>query len=118
MASTPIWDSFAGMSANVGGVAGSLTTGTTIPTYTGSTAYTFASSGSVTGSYGGTYGEIAAKKIELDGQDLGEVISSINDRLAILVPDLEKLEKYAALKEIYLQYKLLEKLCREDDTDE
>ena len=113
MASTPLWDSFAGMSANVGGVAGSLTTGTSVPSYTGSTAYTYSSS-SVTG----TYGELAAKKIELDGQDLGEVISAINDRLAIILPPSpEKLEKFSALRQAYDEYKLLEKLCREDEDE-
>ena len=39
----------------------------------------------------------------------------INERLAILVPDPAKLEKYAALKKAYEHYKTLEELIVKDD---
>ena len=36
---------------------------------------------------------------------------SINERLLLISPDLEKLEKYAALKNAYDHYKLIEAMC-------
>jgi hypothetical protein len=40
-------------------------------------------------------------------------LTAIEERLAILTPDLQKLEKYSALKQAYDNYKLLETLCKE-----
>lgn len=50
-------------------------------------------------------------KLKVQGVDIGEVLAKIQDRLAILVPDPARLEKYEALKQAYEQYKLLEALC-------
>ena len=47
----------------------------------------------------------------MQGVDIGEVLSKIQDRLAILVPDPARLEKYQALKQAYEEYKILEALC-------
>jgi hypothetical protein len=45
------------------------------------------------------------------GRSLGNLLQSIEDRLAILAePDPVKLEKFAALKKAYDHYKLMEKL--------
>jgi len=53
--------------------------------------------------------------IEWKGRDLGKLIESIEDRLAILTePNPGKLEKFAALKKAYDQYKLMEKLISEE----
>jgi hypothetical protein len=53
--------------------------------------------------------------IEWKGRDLGRLIESIEDRLAILTePNPEKLEKFAALKKAYDHYKLMEQLIGED----
>jgi hypothetical protein len=41
-------------------------------------------------------------------------LAAIEERLAILSPDLQKLEKYSALKQAYDNYKLLETLCKEN----
>jgi hypothetical protein len=41
-------------------------------------------------------------------------LAIIEERLTILVPDPEKLEKYEALKRAYDDYKLLEKLLHEN----
>jgi hypothetical protein len=50
------------------------------------------------------------------GRSLGKLLSSIEDRLAILTePDPVKLEKFAALKKAYDNYKLLERLIGDDD---
>lgn len=53
--------------------------------------------------------------IKWKGRSLGRLLEKIEDRLAILAePDPAKLEKYAALKKAYDQYKLLEKLIGEE----
>ena len=49
--------------------------------------------------------------VKINGQDLGEFMETISKRLAILVPDPEKLEHFEALKKAYEHYKMLEKLC-------
>jgi hypothetical protein len=53
--------------------------------------------------------------IKIGDKSLMETLTKIEDRLAILTPDLKKLEKFAALKKAYEQYKLMEKLCQEDE---
>lgn len=58
-------------------------------------------------------GTVTASDFKIDGVSVKDTINAINDRLAILVPDIAKMEKYAALKAAYEQYKLLEKLCTE-----
>jgi len=53
--------------------------------------------------------------IVMNGKSIGKVLEKIEDRLAILMePSPEKLEKFAALKKAYEQYKLLEKLIGEE----
>ena len=49
--------------------------------------------------------------IKIQGQSLKDFMDSVNDRLAILQPNPDVLEKYDALKEAYDHYKLLEKIC-------
>lgn len=57
---------------------------------------------------------IDSADIVIGGKSLGAVITKIEERLAILDdPTPEKLAKFAALKNAYKQYKLLEKLCFE-----
>jgi hypothetical protein len=54
--------------------------------------------------------------IKWKGRSLGKMLETIEDRLAIIQdPDPEKLAKFAALKKAYDNYKLLEKLCGDDD---
>ena len=50
-------------------------------------------------------------KVKINGQDLGEFMETISKRLAILVPDPDKLEHFEALKKAYNHYKTLEALC-------
>lgn len=61
-----------------------------------------------------TAGAISCNDILISGTSLKDSIEAINKRLSILVPDLNKLEKYAALKAAYDQYKLLEMLINDD----
>lgn len=53
-------------------------------------------------------------KINLD--EMADVVETLKERLLILTPAFEKHEKYPALKEAYDHYKLIEALCKEEDT--
>jgi len=56
----------------------------------------------------GSYPEIVIKR---DGKPdilVGETLEAILDRLAMLSPDFEKMEKYPALREAYENYRLIE----------
>ena len=58
--------------------------------------------------------------IKIKGRSLGEFMSKMEQRMAILVPDPEKLEKFEALKKAYEHYKTMEALCfpeKEEDKD-
>ena len=52
----------------------------------------------------------------INGQSLKDTMQTIQDRLAILVPDPKKLEQFEALKQAYEHYKTLEALCCEQTT--
>jgi hypothetical protein len=61
-----------------------------------------------------------SSKISIDGEDADVLINGksltafmekMEDRLAILQPDLEKLEHFDALKKAYEHYKTLEAMC-------
>lgn len=49
--------------------------------------------------------------IKIDGKSLKTFMDKMEQRLAILVPDPEKLEKFEALKKAYEHYKTMESLC-------
>jgi hypothetical protein len=48
----------------------------------------------------------------INKRDLGEFMEAMSKRLAILVPDPEKLEHFKALQKAYDHYKTLEALCQ------
>jgi hypothetical protein len=50
-------------------------------------------------------------KVMINGRNISEFLETISKRLAILVPDPEKLEHFEALKKAYDHYKLMEALC-------
>ena len=50
--------------------------------------------------------------IKVKGVSILKTLEEINKRLAILVPDPEKLEHFEALKKAYDHYKTLEALCQ------
>ena len=56
--------------------------------------------------------------IKIDGKSLKDFISKMEDRLAILVPDPAKLEKFEALKKAYEHYKTMESLCFDEPKEE
>lgn len=47
---------------------------------------------------------------------VAETLDLIMERLAILQPNFEQMEKYPALRAAYDNYKLIEALCKEDET--
>ena len=102
---------------------GNVTISTSNTGYNGS----WITSGSATGSYTWT-NPTPNNTLEVKGEDADVVINgksmvkfmeTMEQRLAILQPDLEKLEHFAALRKAYDHYKALEALCelpkKEDD---
>jgi len=60
----------------------------------------------------------AGTDIKIDGQSLKEFMKKMEQRLAILVPDPAKLEKFEALKKAYEHYKTMESLCFDEPVEE
>lgn len=56
--------------------------------------------------------------IKVDGKSLKEFMLKMEQRMAILVPDPKKLEKFEALKKAYEHYKTLESLCFDEPEEE
>ena len=56
--------------------------------------------------------------LTVQGANVTEILTKIQDRLAILVPDPELLAKYQALREAYEHYRTLEALCVNTDSKE
>lgn len=54
-------------------------------------------------------------ELRIKGRNIVELLDKIEDRLAILVPSEEKLKKFEALRKAYDHYKLMEKLCGENN---
>ena len=114
---------------NISVMTGSVTTGYPVYSY-GTTSFPVslgAGAGGAAGAACTTYatsattswtpdmkvsGVVSAKDFQIDGVSLKDTLKSIQGRLAILVPDPEKLEKFEALKKCYEEYQLLEKLCQ------
>lgn len=49
---------------------------------------------------------------------LGETLNKINERLAIIEPDFEKMEQFPALRKAYEHYKTIEAMIRDDHSDQ
>jgi hypothetical protein len=60
----------------------------------------------------------AGTDIKIDGKSLKEFMNKMEQRLAILVPDPKKLEKFEALKRAYEHYKTMEALCFPEKEDQ
>jgi hypothetical protein len=56
--------------------------------------------------------------IKVDGKSLKTFMDKMEERLAILVPDPKKLEKFEALKKAYEHYKTMESLCFDEEKEE
>ena len=56
--------------------------------------------------------------IKIGNKSLKEFMTKMEQRLAILVPDPDKLEKFEALKKAYEHYKTMESLCFDEPIEE
>lgn len=56
--------------------------------------------------------------VKVQGKSLNAWMEIMEQRLAILVPDPKKLEKFEALKKAYEHYKTMESLCFEEEVKE
>jgi len=98
--------------ATVGGI-------TTNQWTTGTNGYTFTNVTAPTVNISNTGIDMAAgTDIKVDGKSLKQFMDKMEERLAILVPDPAKLEKFQALKKAYEHYKLMEQLCQEQPKEE
>jgi hypothetical protein len=100
---------------------------TTATTYTLNSGATWlATSGSSNYSYNNTtQGAIDIKgdanvsgNLTVQGRNISELFSTIEQRLAILIPDPKLLAKYTALQQAYDHYKTLEALCIATDQED
>jgi hypothetical protein len=98
---------------------GNLNGGYYVSTGTGSN-YTWSNATTTPGvNITGTGIDMAAgTDITVGGKSLKEFMNKMEERLAILVPDPAKLEKFEALKKAYEHYKLMESLCQEQPKEE
>jgi hypothetical protein len=56
--------------------------------------------------------------LKIDGKSLKDFMTKMEQRLSILVPNPEKLEKFEALKKAYEHYKTMESLCFPEEKEE
>jgi hypothetical protein len=66
----------------------------------------------------GTKSFIQTNKHKIDIDELGDMMATLKKRLLILTPNFEMHEKYPMLKEMYDEYKAMEKLLGGPDSDE
>lgn len=73
------------------------------------------SGGVLSGIANATLGSVTNGTMQRDTsvEQMHQRLTSIEERLAIISPDLVKLEKFAALKQAYDNYKLIETLCKD-----
>lgn len=85
----------------------------------GQSSYTIGSSQpSISIGADGTKNYIKTDKHKIDIDELGDMMATLKKRLLILTPNFEMHEKYPMLKEMYDEYKAMEKLLGGPDSDE
>jgi hypothetical protein len=109
-----------GIGATVGGITTINNINSNSQWTTGTTGYTFNNTITPnTVNISNTGIEMAAgTDITVGGQSLKEFMKKMEQRLAILVPDPKKLEKFEALKKAYEHYKTMESLCFDEPIEE
>ena len=65
-----------------------------------------------------SYGEFVINRPGKQPMHVAETLEKIMDRLAIIEPDLAKMEKYPALKEAYDNYKIIEGMLLNNDSND
>jgi len=126
----PSSSSYYGAGATVGGLTtgqiGSLSTSNAVTWNTGTNytisgagnGYSFSNSPSTVQINTNGIEMAAGTDLKIDGQSLKEFMKKMEQRLAILVPDPKKLEKFEALKKAYDHYKTMESLCFDEPIEE
>ena len=111
---------YSGMGATVGGITTINNINSNTQWSTGTSGYTFNNTITPNTVNISTTGiEMAAgTDIKIDGHSLKEFMKKMEQRLAILVPDPKKLEKFEALKKAYEHYKTMESLCFDEPIEE
>ena len=61
---------------------------------------------------------IKTQKHNIDIDELGDMMETLKKRLLILTPNFEQMEKYPMLKEMYDEYKAMERLLGGPDNNE
>lgn len=80
--------------------------------------YSFASQPTISINSDNNKNYIQTDKHKIDLDELGEMMETLKKRLLILTPNFEMHEKYPMLKELYDEYKAMEKLLSGPDIDE
>jgi hypothetical protein len=104
--------------ATVGGIATINNISNNSQWTTGTTGYTFNNTPSTVNISTTGIDMAAGTDITVGGQSLKEFMKKMEQRLAILVPDPKKLEKFEALKKAYEHYKTMESLCFDEPIEE
>lgn len=84
-------------------------------TYTTGPSLSIQPSISIGGDNGKTY--IKTKHHEIDIDELGDLMKTLKERLLVLTPNFEKHEKYPMLKQMYDEYKAMERLLSGPDSE-
>jgi hypothetical protein len=107
-------------STTISSIGTSYTSASNTQWTTGTGGYTFTSSTPPnTVSINTTGIDMAAgTDIKIDGKSLKEFMTKMEQRMAILIPDPAKLEKFQALKQAYEHYKTMESLCFDEPEEE
>lgn len=85
------------------------------PTYVSTGTYTINATSPV---YSNGVNDIILKRNGKDDLYVGKAIDAIMERLCIIEPAFELLEKYPALREAYNNYKLIETMVKNGDHDD
>lgn len=108
-----------GSSLGANGATGSYQHGLTGPSWTTAGTSSIASFNNQTHNSINVSGDAEFHgDIKWQGRSLGNLLGKIEERLAILTPNMEKLEHFDALKKAYDHYKTLEALCQLPDKKE
>ena len=86
--------------------------------YTSAATYQVNSTGLHTTGYDNQFtSDVTLRRNGKPDLKIGESIDIIMERLCLIIPAIEKMEKYPALKEAYENYKLIEALIQNDESD-
>jgi hypothetical protein len=106
------------ISIGSGGSSGTYFTSNGIGGTTWTTSANFSTQPSITINNEAGKNIIKTNKHEIDIDELGDMMATLKKRLLILTPSFEMHEKYPMLKEMYDEYKAMERLLGGPDSNE